>query len=291
MSPNDYKNSLAVFMRQRAMYGEYNLFGEMIATKHAGHGNDIALWGEEVYETYNTLELRGNYYFREKWKTTLILPFVSNRQQVGSWDRYTVNGLGDPILMESYQIYNTKRDTSSKSFSQRLTAGLGIKIPLGKTDIRFNHGTPNLDLQPGSGSWDGLGYIAYMMKWKFLGANANVNAKFNGKDKLNYQYGRVYNITANLFTDLNVKSVTVRFLAGLYLERAKMDRTIGTVGEPSYIHKNTGGTILFANTGIQIFTDRFLLFGEYQPVVKSNLNGFSQLLTLNKLNIGLTYNF
>ena len=93
------------------MFGEYDLFGEMVTTLHAGHGNDLALWGKEVRETYQNYEIRGNYYFRERWKTTVNVPIVNNKQKIDDFVRYQVRNIGDPILIESYQILNTKKDT------------------------------------------------------------------------------------------------------------------------------------------------------------------------------------
>lgn len=291
LSPNDYQNSIGIYMRQRIMFGEYNMFGEMIATRHTGHGNDMAFWGQEVHETYQTYEIRGNYYFREKWKTTVILPIVNNDQKIGGNRRYSIQGIGDPIVLQSYQIFNTKRDTVERPFSQRLTLGGGIKFPLGKTDISFENGTPNLDLQPGTGSWDLLALSTYSFKWRFLGMNANFSMRFNGKDELNYRYGKVFNATVNAFSDISLKQFTIRLLGGGYLENARMDMTHGVDDQPGMIHKDTGGKIWFANAGIQFFTERFLIFGEYQHVISSELNGFTQLLTKNKINIGITYNF
>jgi hypothetical protein len=41
-----------------------------------------------------------------------------------------------------------------------MSIGEGLKIPLGKTNITFDGCTSNLDLQPGTGSWDILTFIA-----------------------------------------------------------------------------------------------------------------------------------
>jgi len=81
------------------MFGSYNAFGEMITTRHAGHGNDLALWGNDVSETYRTMELRGNFYFFDKWRTTIIIPYVFNTQNIDDAVRYRVNAVGDPVLL------------------------------------------------------------------------------------------------------------------------------------------------------------------------------------------------
>ena len=291
LSPNDYKNSIGLYMRNRLMFGEYNLFGEMIATKHAGHGNDLAFWGQQVHETYQTYEIRGNFFFKKRWKTSFILPFINNNQQIGNVERYKVRGVGDPILLQSFQVFNTKKDTVSKTIAQRLTIGGGLKFPLGKTDLTYANGTPNLDLQPGTGSWDFLTYVSYSMKWKFIGTNVVLNLKKNGKDSFGYRYGMVFNGNANLFTDVEFKKFTVRLLGGAYIENAKFDTMHDPDNDVFYQHHDTGGRVWFANTGLQLFTRRMVLFAEFQKAVKNNLNGYTQLLTKHKINVGITYNF
>ncbi len=291
LSPNDYKNSIGIFMRHREMHGEYNLLGEMITTKHAGHGNDMAFWGEKVKENYFTYELRGSFYFREKWKTSLILPLINNHQWIGNDHRYNITGVGDPIIMESYQVFNTKRDTLKKSFTQRLTVGAGIKLPLGKTNLTYDRGVPNLDLQPGSGSWDMLAFIAYTFKFNFAGITSNLNHKRNGWDAEKYRYGAVTNGTVNLFADLNLKHFTVRVAGGTYFEFSQMDESQLFANELPFQHYDTGGNAWFGNGKIQLFTDHFVVFAEYQTPLKNNLNGYTQLLTKNKINTGIIYTF
>ncbi|NOQ75009.1 MAG: hypothetical protein GQ574_23550 [Crocinitomix sp.] len=291
LSPNDYKNSIGIFMRHREMYGEYNLLGEMITTRHAGHGNDMAFWGEKVVEKYFTYELRGSFYIREKWKTSVILPMVNNLQQIGDYRRYNITGIGDPIIMESYQVFNTKQDALSGALKQRLSIGAGLKFPLGKTNLEYTNGIPNLDLQPGTGSWDALVFIAYTVKWKFAGITANVNHKRNGLDAEDYRYGAVTNGTLNLFSDLSFKRFKVRLSTGVYIEHAQMDETALYSNELPFKHYDTGGTVLFGNGKIQVFTDHFTAFLEYQTPLKNSLNGYTQLLTKNKINTGIIYTF
>ncbi len=289
LSPNDYQNSISIYARQRLMFGEYNFFGEMISPQHTGHGNDMALWGNQILENYQTFEARASFYLKERWNTRIILPFENNTQQIGDVRRYQVQGIGDPIILQSYQLINTKRDTLKNEFAQRLSIGGGIKFPLGKTNLHYENGTPNLDLQPGSGSWDLLGMFIYSMKYRLVGLITNFTAKWNGKDLQNYRYGLSSNLNLNLFADLKIKNCTLRLTSGTYIERAEMDVSYSFVDQSKSVHDDTGGTILFANGGMQFFTPKFQFFGEYQHCLTNNLNGYTQLLTKNKINLGITY--
>ena len=56
-------------------------------------------------------------------------------------------------------------------------------------------------------------------------------------------------------------------------------------------YTDTGGIIWFANLGLKVFKGNFTLTSEFQKVINSQLNGYTQLLTRYKMNVGLTYSF
>lgn len=170
-------------------------------------------------------------------------------------------------------------------------AGAGVKLPLGKTNLKYEQGVPNLDLQPGTGSWDLIGYLSYGLKIKSIGLNSVLTIKHNGKDHDNYRYGTTFNSTVNLFNDFKIKRVTIRVQSGLYIEHALMDASFDAYNHNRTDYSETGGSVLFGNAGLQFYFQDFMIFGEYQKMLKSALNGYSQLLTLYKFNLGLTYNF
>lgn len=292
-SPNDYKNRISLFTRNRMMIGEYNMFGEMTMTKHASHGNDPSFWNNQVIEQYNTVELRGDFYIKELWKTTVIIPFINNHQNVGDNNRYVVNGFSDPIIMESFQIYNSFKADDNKLFVHRLEVGVGIKLPIGQTNLAFSNGIPNLDLQPGSGSFDYLGSLTYITKYKKLGLYANLNYKLNTYNTEDYKYGNTTNLTLNAFYQTIGEKISFMPSVGGYIEQMNFDQNryiqdnITTITE----FRDTGGQILFANVGLKVFAGNFVLTTEFQKVLGSSLNGYTQLLTRHRVNVGLTYSF
>jgi len=292
-SPNDYKNRISLFTRNRMMIGEYNKFGLMTLTKHASHGNDPSFWNNQVIEHYNTVELRGSFFVKEVWKTTLILPFVNNHQSVGDQNRYIINGFSDPVIMESYQVYNSFKSDSKKKLVHRLEVGVGVKIPLGTINKTYDAGVPNLDLQPGTGSFDFLGSITYITKYKQFGIYSNLNYKFNMYNSDDYKYGNTTNLTLNAFYQTKGNTITFMPSVGVYVEQMSFDNNryylsnIITFTE----YTDTGGEILFANLGLKMFIADFVLTTEFQNVLGSQLNGYTQLLTRHRINVGLTYNF
>lgn len=292
-SPNDYKNRISLFTRNRLMVGEYNMFGQMILTKHASHGNDPSFWNKQVVENYNTIELRGEFYHKQVWKTSVYLSYVNNHQLVGNTKRYIVNGFADPVIMESYQVYNSMKSENEESLQQRLEIGLGLKLPLGKIDKSYSEGTPNLDLQPGTGSVDVLGSLTYLLKYKKVGLYSNINYKHNSYNIDGYKYGNTLNSTINLFLQTQGDKIAFMPIVGTYSEYLNFDKSKYKQMDTETVidYTDTGGTIWFANLGLKVFKGDFTLTGEFQKVIDSQLNGYTQLLTRHKINVGLTYSF
>jgi hypothetical protein len=292
-SPNDYKNRISLFTRSRMMIGEYNMFGQMTLLKHASHGNDPSFWNNQVVEQYNTLELRGSFYVKEVWKTTIIVPFINNHQIIGDESRYIVSGFSDPTIMESFQVYNSFKNQNDKTFVHRLEVGVGVKAPLGIINKSYEAGLPNLDLQPGTGSFDFLGSLTYITKYKQLGFYTNLNYKFNTFNVDEYKYGNTTNLTFNAFYQTNGEKISFMPSVGVYLEQMSLDQNRYSQENIKTITKymDTGGEILFANAGLKVFKGDFVLTTEFQKVIGSQLNGFTQLKTRYRINVGLTYSF
>lgn len=284
LSPNDDKNMVGVYYRNRLMMGAYNFYGLQTMLKHASHGNDPAFWGNQVIEQYNTIELRGEFLIKKRWRTTVILPYIINTQAIDGVRRFSINGISDPIILQGYQLINPYKLCTEDDVIQRLEIGAGIKIPLGQTRLEQNGLIPNLDLQPGSGSWDGLVYLKYILKYKDFGLTANSNLKINGKNQEDYRYGSTLNATFNLFYQTKLKELTLMPMIGLNYERASFDESVET-------HFDTGGGALFAQLGLKVFLKNFVLFGEFQKAVSNKMNGYSQLINKHKLNLGLAYKF
>lgn len=274
---NNSQNRLSLLARQRSTFGEFSQLGEMI-TKHSGHANDLNIWGAEVLEQYQTYELRGDFFVKEKWQISFVLPVTNNRQFLGDRQRFNLTGLSDPTLLLGYHIVSE----NTSGLKQRLSFGAGAKMPLGLIDLQKDGFRPNLDFQPGTGAASVLGFANYFVtngKWSgFMSANY----KWNGSNSLNYQYGKTFNAQTDLFWQTNIANHTLMLQVGLYGELAGHDRSFAE-------HEDTGGLILFGTTGLRYLTSSFILQAEYQPVISQQLYGTTQLLTKNRINIGLTY--
>ena len=246
-------------------------------TRHTGHGNDPAFWSNDIFEHYNTIELRGAWAFG-KMRLSAQLPYHINSQFINDYKRFTVNGIGDPVLILERRIVELDNEGDVQF---NLNLGVGIKGPLGSTTLRVNNETPNLDLQPGSGSWDGMGLLNYTLQLNNIVVEGVNSFRRNGKNNEDYRYGSIMNNRIDLGYRFNIKNSSLIISCGYYNEFSFMDVS-------DIKHDDTGGEIHYANASIKAFmNDKIQFFADFQYALKNRLNGNVQLITPYRGNIGL----
>jgi hypothetical protein len=284
MNPNDYKNTLGIQYRTRLLAGSFAEDGTL-KPKHAGHvTNEMA--GKSLTELYSRYEVTGNFFINKLWSIQAILPLINNVQAIDGLAKYNVWGVGDPVIMGSYQIFNTKNTADSIKFAHRLTAGLGVKIPFGSTSYSSPFGKPNLDLQPGSGSWDGLVILTYIAKVNSFGLFVNANYKLNTANRDQYQYGNTFNSSVYFFYQKKLNErITIMPTLGIYTEMAGFDKNNATK------EAETGGENFLGDIGLTIFMKKIRLSANFQPLLASNMRSATQIDIKNRMIFSLNYNF
>ena len=95
-------------------------------------------------------------------------------------------GLGDMAVFSQYRFYHNE--------SNDIAAIVGLKTPTGDTDVRENDGALfELELQPGSGSWDPFIGIALNRNWDRFGFSSNVLYRFVTEGKQDTNLGDIFN--------------------------------------------------------------------------------------------------
>jgi len=113
-----------------------------------------------------SLLLQTSHSFTNRLSADLLFSYVKQKRQIdqfGNTDIVNTHGLGDAALLVKYQLTNL----NAPNFVIVLASG--PKIPTGRSDMVREDGIPlNADLQPGSGSWDGIfwGYGAYKFNFR-----------------------------------------------------------------------------------------------------------------------------
>ena len=80
---------------------------------------------------------------------------------------------------------------------------------------------------------------------------------------------------------------------GGYFEKMNIDKSkYNQTGKVNVIeYQDTGGDIIYGNIGLNLYYKSVKLFALYQKKMYNQLNGYTQLVTKYKINVGLTYNF
>lgn len=235
------------------------------------------------YGLTDRLSLTGAFTYVRKERTAGL------QTQAGAQTLQT-SGVGDAILIVKYSLI---RQTLWKPF--QLVIGGGGKAPLGSNSLRSQGLALNADMQPGTGSWDGMGWMLFSYTLRsqnmhFFTMNSykmNSSAKRFGSND-NYEFGNELNSIAGVQGPAFNK-----FSYGLKLKY----RSSGQDLRNGSHMPSTGGEWLNAEMGITYqISDRFSIqaAGEIplyrdvtgtQPTTSYILNT-SLFFSLNKLKSG-----
>ncbi|WP_421919242.1 transporter [Marinifilum sp.] len=232
--------------------------------------------------------LRLSYPISKKWTISTILPYVWQEQTVFSSFRNTrqsANGIGDVVLLGQYALYQTNKH-------EIILAG-GSKFPTGtvyKRDQEFNLLLPP-DLQPGTGSWDGIGAISYSRFGLFrptLSLHSLLSYRYSF-EVARYDGGQEYRFGNE--TVLNI-GMSDRFILGNKLLGAgiqyKLRHTEKDENNGSDF-PNTGGTWMYLVPNIDFqLSAKVKLHANFEIPIHTNVVG-TQLVTSYRGNIGLNY--
>lgn len=97
--------------------------------------------------------LETSYGVSNRFSFSTIFSFIRQQRTIkeNNIDKLTAQGLGDLVLIGKYNII-----PFSITNPTLLSLGLGIKIPIGKSELKNNEILIPADMHPGSGSWDFL---------------------------------------------------------------------------------------------------------------------------------------
>lgn len=128
--------------------------------------------------TSNTALLEINYGLTDRISFTSTFTFIekirkTGIQNPGSSETLVTRGFGDGLFMLKYNVAN-----QSLWNPYQLTIGGGAKIPFATTSLKANGISLNADMQPGTGAWDGVGWILASRALRSVNMNTFVNSSF-----------------------------------------------------------------------------------------------------------------
>lgn len=194
-------------------------------------------------------------------------------------------GIGDGVLMLKYVLH---QNTIKQQY--QLAVGGGTKMPFGKTTLRDDGIALNLDMQPGTGAWDGIAW-SYFSKTFAPASTVNLFMyntfrltgtadRFNRNDK--YKFGNEWVVNTGITNSL---SSNFSYVAMVSYRSTSSDQQNGEA------MPNTGGKWIHAEPALQYKISRGLsakISGKI-PIYQ-HLNGV-QPTTSYTASVSLFYNF
>lgn len=283
VQPYDRSNNFGLQWRMRYLNGDVTSPGAMLLTKHGGHVATAAPVANYT-EVYQALELRGQLWLGQRFNVTVSLPLVNNYQSVDGVRHADTYAMGDPMVLGRYVLLGSFNGIDSSSVRQRLSVGLGVKSPLGRHDVQQYGETLDHDLQPGTGTWDALASLEYMIRGPRYGGSLGAIGRFNGQTADGHRMGHSASITGEFFRVLRVRRLQVLPAIGGYLETALPDRTNDAVDE------GTGGSTFFTHASTRVWWRSLGFSFTWQHALLNN-EGSMMIPNRERFVAGITYNF
>jgi hypothetical protein len=200
-----------------------------------------------------------------------------------TFDRHTINGISDPLLIANYNIYD-KQSNDTALISHSLFVGGGIKIPFGQYKISQSADSHERLHKPGTGSFDNLINISYIAKRKLIGISINSNYFFAGTNSQHYKFGNKFNGKASVFYEIKKGFLYIFPSIGPYIEIADKDEFNHTS------ELNTGGMMWLSQAALDIYYKKVSINIEFQLPIERQLNGSQSQLDYRIVS-GISYAF
>lgn len=296
---------IGVFYRQRFFNGykdlnhthNYTLQPQQFANARMEHvpdgqGRVIFNRNPNDFELYHTVELRGNYAYKNKWNFQAIVPYVFSKVYYKEVFRLNstfqplrdstlnINGMGDIVIaIDRILLYEPR------FIRHMFKPGVAIKAPTGHYQLNSKSGQQlGHDLQPGTGSWDFLLRFNYLVTNDWWGVDVFTNYRYCTTSPLNVQFGQRYNAMLSGFYTFRWNQLKCLPRSGLYYEWADFD----VVENQKLLF--TGGQTWFYQAGFDVMTNKIIFQALFQKPFYEQLNGNIVIGNAGRLSIGVVYN-
>ena len=258
---------------------------------------DASLSKNDFWEKRTNFELHGQFYPIQKLQLIFSLPYVYNAEGASTKGEEAmsghhhgadegdgiIKGIGDPLIIAHYQLFN-KTHMDSTKFSHRLLVGGGVKFPLGKYKLGESADPLERIHQTGTGSWDFIASASYIGKLNRIGFNLNVSYFFTTINDEHFQFGNRFNASATVYHQCNIKKSKLYPSIGTYFEQAAKD------WNDNYYLSNSGGSLLYAHAGLDFYYKKISLNAAFQLPVVQSLNSPQPEMNY-RIITGITYAF
>lgn len=294
ITPYDNKSSISFLHRYRVFNGYRNYQQQSqffpksaYRTMHGGDSNLDSMqtmnhtYSKNDFESYKIFELRFKYFVLKKLELNVFLPLLDNKSKAN--DVYNhCTGFGDISFNAGFHAITPKAD---RKVRHKLIFGAGIKLPTGNFYAHDgNSDRLPFEMQPGTGSLDGFGYLNYVCMTKKIGASMSLNYKANGKNIYQEKLSNSHNDFMSVFYKLQYKDflfypsvqANYEFTEGLKIKNA--------------LQQNTEVNSLLLGPGFDIYYKLFSINTSWQFTAFENVRD-GNLKSAGRISVGLNYSF
>ena len=178
-----------------------------------------------------------------------------------------IKGIGDIQVNAMYSIIQTP-DSSLTKFRHLLMAGGGLGMPTGKYQQRDETLTTlPLNFQMGSGAWSLRTTALYLIRYKRLGAQAQLDFQTFSTNENAFQKGNQISGMAQVFYRFPLKNGLILPQIGLRQETLYKDNEFGTR------KLDSGGNNTWSALNVDYYANGWMLGLNVQLPVRLQLNG------------------
>lgn len=233
-------------------------------------------------ETHSLLFELG-YTITDKLSVDLFVPFIRQERTItsplGNTDFDKTQGLGDIVILPKYAL------------TDKVTLGVGMKIPTGDSDRSDDGITLVADLQPGSGALDGILFLAYSNYFasrQSLGYFANLIYRATGENdsyfgSSTYQFGNEFQLIAGISDRFLISKLQID--PSLKFRYREAGRDFFDENE----FPSSGGSFLFINPGLAVLISPSLSWQINTSVPVYSFVNETQLSPSVQINTGLLF--
>lgn len=240
----------------------------------------------------NSILANIGYSFSNKLSIETLLTWVNQTRtitQFGNENFTETSGIGDAVVLLKYAFPNLFKNNTV------LNIGIGSKIPLGRSDILTEQGIQlTADLQPGSGAFDGIGWLSLSKRLDFRPTatfSSSVTYRFTGvndsylNNTSTYEFGNVLQANLSYVDEFLLFKKIIN--PGLVIKYRKS--TVDKIDDSDI--PNTGGEWFFTRGEINIELSENLSFiNKIEIPIYSYVDG-TQLTPTSRFTTGFTYRF
>jgi hypothetical protein len=258
---------------QAGLYFRYRTFAGLNQSLPEGPGktlHDPGVSGSDhedvtdYRENYHRIALNLRWFISRNWNLQASIPFTANNERWPDGGKRGA-GISDITLMVNRGLI--VKDEFNKAV--RVFVGAGVKLPSGWRFRRLEDRVYYFDIQGTTETLDLLFQTDITLRSGNNGLIANAAFRVNTENANGIRYGNFLNVNLNYFRKFDLPALNMRLLpyAGTYLE------SFAGRFRHQELEYGSGGTLLFANLGLNGFVGKFAFRPEVQIPVAQWLKG------------------